>query len=163
MTSCQNRSDTKLPGRLCSSRFEEESAKRLEQNQRCLFLSNAAMQWLDIRLQLIGVAVVTGLGVIAVVQHQFHSVDPGETTAQFGDRAPTRESSNSLSLLVSSPSGLVGLSLSYALSITSLLSGLIFSFAQTEMQLVSVERTEEYSTGLPTEPQQQSAQVRPES
>ncbi|GAA6230797.1 multidrug resistance-associated protein 7-like [Lates japonicus] len=115
-----------------SARFEEESAKRLEQNQRCLFLSNAAMQWLDIRLQLIGVAVVTVLGVIAVVQHQFHSVDPG----------------------------LVGLSLSYALSITTLLSGLIFSFTQTEMQLVSVERTEEYATGLPTEPQQQSAQVR---
>ncbi|XP_028265886.1 multidrug resistance-associated protein 7 isoform X1 [Parambassis ranga] len=116
-----------------SARFEEESARRLEQNQRCLFLSNAAMQWLDIRLQLIGVAVVTGLGVIAVVQHQFSSVDPG----------------------------LVGLSLSYALSITALLSGLIFSFTQTEMQLVSVERTEEYSTGLPTEPQHQSAQLPP--
>uniref|UniRef100_A0A8D3BHY2 ATP-binding cassette sub-family C member 10 n=1 Tax=Scophthalmus maximus TaxID=52904 RepID=A0A8D3BHY2_SCOMX len=114
-----------------TARFEEESAKRLEQNQRCLFLSNAAMQWLDIRLQLIGVAVVTGIAVIAVVQHQFHSVDPG----------------------------LVGLSLSYALSITSLLSGLIFSFAQTEMQLVSVERTEEYSSGLPTEPQHQNAQL----
>uniref|UniRef100_A0A3B4XU10 ATP-binding cassette, sub-family C (CFTR/MRP), member 10 n=1 Tax=Seriola lalandi dorsalis TaxID=1841481 RepID=A0A3B4XU10_SERLL len=114
-----------------SARFEEESAKRLEQNQRCLFLSNAAMQWLDIRLQLIGVAMVTGLAVIAVVQHQFHSVDPG----------------------------LVGLSLSYALSITTLLSGLIFSFTQTEMQLVSVERTEEYSTGLPAEPQHHNPQL----
>ncbi|XP_067441604.1 ATP-binding cassette sub-family C member 10 isoform X1 [Thunnus thynnus] len=116
-----------------SARFEEEIARRLEQNQRCLFLSNAAMQWLDIRLQLIGVAVVTGLGVIAVVQHQFNSVDPG----------------------------LVGLSLSYALSITSLLSGLIFSYTQTEMQLVSVERTEEYSTGLPTESQHQNTQLPP--
>ncbi|XP_041640876.1 ATP-binding cassette sub-family C member 10 [Cheilinus undulatus] len=117
-----------------SARFKEENAKRLDQNQRCLFLSNAAMQWLNIRLQLIGVAVVTGLGVIAVVQHQFNSVDPG----------------------------LVGLSLSYALSITTLLSGLIFSFTQTEMQLVSVERTEEYSTELPSEPQQQNAQLPPE-
>ncbi|CAN9510715.1 unnamed protein product [Ophioblennius macclurei] len=115
------------------ARFEEESACRLERNQRCLFLSTAAMQWLDIRLQLIGVAVVTGLSVIAVVQHQFSSVDPG----------------------------LVGLSLSYALSITTLLSGLIFSFTQTEMQLVSVERTEEYSTGLPIEPQQQHTQLPP--
>uniref|UniRef100_A0A8C5GMU9 ATP-binding cassette, sub-family C (CFTR/MRP), member 10 n=1 Tax=Gouania willdenowi TaxID=441366 RepID=A0A8C5GMU9_GOUWI len=114
-----------------SARFEEEIAKRLDKNQRCLFLSNAAMQWLDIRLQLIGVVVVTGLGVIAVVEHQFNSVDPG----------------------------LVGLSLSYALSITSLLSGLIFSFTQTEMQLVSVERTEEYSTGLPTEPQHHNTQL----
>lgn len=55
----------------------------------------------------------------------------------------------------------MGLSLSYSLSINILLCGLIFSFTQTEMQLVSVERTEEYSTGLPTEPQDQNAQVRP--
>ncbi|KAM6940945.1 LOW QUALITY PROTEIN: ATP-binding cassette sub-family C member 10 [Lycodopsis pacificus] len=116
-----------------SARFEEEIARRLEQNQRCLFLSNAAMQWLSIRLQLIGVVVVTGLGVLAVVQHQYTSVDPG----------------------------LVGLSLSYALSITLLLCGLIFSFTQTEMQLVSVERTEEYSTGLPTEPQHQDTRLPP--
>ncbi|XP_056137092.1 ATP-binding cassette sub-family C member 10 [Lampris incognitus] len=112
-------------------RFEEENAKRLEQNQRCQFLSGAAMQWLDIRLQLIAVTVVTGIGVIAVIQHQFGSVNPG----------------------------LVGLSLSYALSITGLLSGLIFSFIQTEMQLVSVERTEEYSTCLPTEPQHENSQL----
>lgn len=116
-----------------SARFEEENTRRLEQNQRCLFLSNATMQWLQIRLQLIGVAVVTGLGVIAVIQHQLNSVDPG----------------------------LVGLSLSYALSITILLAGLIVNFTQTEMQLVSVERTEEYATGLPTEPQHQNAQLPP--
>ncbi|XP_014031660.1 ATP-binding cassette sub-family C member 10 isoform X2 [Salmo salar] len=114
-----------------ASRFEEENERRLEQNQRCLFLSNAAMQWLDIRLQMIGVVVVTGISVIAVFQHQFKSIDPG----------------------------LVGLSLSYALSITGLLSGLIFNFTQTEMQLVSVERTEEYSTTLPTEPQHSNPQV----
>lgn len=116
---------------LSAARFKEESARRLEQNQRCLFVSSAASQWLDMRLQLIGVAVITGLGVIAVVQHQFRSVDPG----------------------------LVGLSLSYALSITLLLSGLISSFTQTEMQLVSVERTQEYCTELPTEPQQHNAEL----
>ncbi|KAI2659397.1 ATP-binding cassette sub-family C member 10 [Labeo rohita] len=99
-----------------TTRFEEENERRLEQNQRCLFNSNAAMQWLDIRLQMIGVTVVTGIS-------------------------------------------LVGLSLSYALSITNLLSGLIFSFAQTEMQLVSIERTEEYSTNIPQEPQQASTEV----
>ncbi|KAM3622612.1 uncharacterized protein V6R79_001000 [Siganus canaliculatus] len=114
-----------------SARFKEENTRRLEQYQRCLFLSNASSQWLDIRLQLIGVAVVTGIGVIAVIQHQYSVVDPG----------------------------LVGLSLSYALSLTGLLSGLIFNFAQVEMQLVSVERTEEYSTELPTEPQQQNKQL----
>ncbi|KAJ8001994.1 hypothetical protein DPEC_G00175190 [Dallia pectoralis] len=119
--------------RACSgaARFEEENERRLELNQRCRFLSNAAMQWLDIRLQMIGVAVVTGISVIAVVQHQYKSVDPG----------------------------LVGLALAYALSVTERLSGLIFSFTQTEMQLVSVERTEEYSNSLPTEPQQDNPQV----
>lgn len=56
--------------------------------------------------------------------------------------------------------GMVGLALSYALSITNLLSGMIFTFAQTEMQLVSVERTEEYSTCIPLEPQHGTAAVR---
>lgn len=114
-----------------TARFEGENERRLEQNQCCLFNSNAAMQWLDIRLQMIGVTVVTGISVIAVIQHQMKAIDPG----------------------------LVGLSLSYALSITNLLSGLIFSFAQTEMQLVSVERTEEYSTNIPQEPQQANSEV----
>lgn len=60
-------------------RFQEENSRRLELNQRCRFLSTAAMQWLNIRLQLIGVAVVSSLGAIAVVQHQYASVDPGES------------------------------------------------------------------------------------
>ncbi|MGH0159898.1 UNVERIFIED_CONTAM: hypothetical protein FKN15_063493 [Acipenser sinensis] len=107
-------------------RFELENENRLESNQRCLFASNSAMQWLDMRLQMIGVAVVTSIAVIAVIQHQMKSVNPG----------------------------LVGLALSYALSVTTLLSGLIFSFTQTETQLVSVERTEEYSTDIPIEPQE---------
>lgn len=53
------------------------------------------MQWLDIRLQLIGVAVVTGLGVIAVIQHQFNSVDPGETTTEFSGCKPEYKTFNS--------------------------------------------------------------------
>ncbi|XP_077574200.1 ATP-binding cassette sub-family C member 10 isoform X1 [Stigmatopora nigra] len=115
------------------ARFEEESVRRLEENQRCLFLSNAATQWLDIRLQLIGVAVVTSLAIIAVIQHSLNVVDPG----------------------------LVGLTLSYALSVTALLSGLISSFTQTEMQLVSVERAQEYSSHLPEEPQEQNPELAP--
>lgn len=122
------------------------------------------MQWLDIRLQLIGVAVVSSLGAIAVIQQQYGSVDPGESSSRgLGDVFPASvsglKSAVCLCLPDPPPSGLVGLSLSYALSITVLLSGLIFSFTQTEMQLVSVERTEEYSTGLPSEPQDQNTQV----
>lgn len=62
---------------------------------------------------------------------------------------------------LSPPPGLVGLSLSYALSLTGLLSGLVSSFTQTEAMLVSVERLEEYSCDLPQEPRGQRPQVAP--
>ncbi|NXL40961.1 MRP7 protein, partial [Podilymbus podiceps] len=115
-----------------TQRFELENQLRLEQNQRCLFASNTAMQWLDIRLQMIGVAVVTAIAGIAIIQHQKQLGNPG----------------------------LVGLALSYALSVTNLLSGLISSFTLTETMMVSVERTEEYTTDIPTEPQDKLVQVK---
>ncbi|XP_056410690.1 LOW QUALITY PROTEIN: ATP-binding cassette sub-family C member 10 [Hyla sarda] len=117
-----------------AKRFSEECESRMELNQRCLFASNTAVQWLDIRLQMIGVVVVTAIAIIALIQHQRSSGDPG----------------------------LVGLSLSYALSITGLLSGLVSSFTQTETMMVSVERAEEYSTTLPSEPTQGTLTVRSE-
>uniref|UniRef100_A0AAA9T645 ATP binding cassette subfamily C member 10 n=1 Tax=Bos taurus TaxID=9913 RepID=A0AAA9T645_BOVIN len=112
-------------------RFEEENQRLLELNQRCQFAASATMQWLDIRLQLMGAAVVSAIAGIALVQHQQGLANPG----------------------------LVGLSLSYALSLTGLLSGLVSSFTQTEAMLVSVERLEEYSCDLPQEPRGQRPQL----
>ncbi|CAH7216168.1 Abcc10 [Phodopus roborovskii] len=106
-------------------RFEEENQRLLERNQRCQFASCAMVQWLDIRLQLMGAAVVSAIAGIALVQHQQGLANPG----------------------------LVGLVLSYALSLTGLLSGLVSSFTQTEAMMVSVERLEEYSHDIPQEPQ----------
>ncbi|XP_068532582.1 ATP-binding cassette sub-family C member 10 isoform X3 [Anas acuta] len=114
-----------------AERFELENQLHLEQNQRCLFASNTAVQWLDIRLQMIGVAVITAIAGIAIIQHQKELGNPG----------------------------LVGLALSYALSVTNLLSGLISSFTMTETMMVSVERTEEYTTDIPVEPQDKVVQV----
>ncbi|NXQ63375.1 MRP7 protein, partial [Anthoscopus minutus] len=115
-----------------TKRFELEHQQRLEQNQRCLFASNTVMEWLDIRLQMIGVAMVTAIAGIAIIQHQKQLGNPG----------------------------LVGLALSYALSVTNLLSSLIASFTQTEIMMVSVERTEEYSTDIPVELQDKLVQVK---
>ncbi|ERE90649.1 multidrug resistance-associated protein 7 isoform X2 [Cricetulus griseus] len=112
-------------------RFEEENQRLLELNQRCQFASYATMQWLDIRLQLMGAAVVSAIAGIALVQHQQGLANPG----------------------------LVGLVLSYALSLTGLLSGLVSSFTQTEAMMVSVERLEEYSCDIPQEPQGQPLQT----
>ncbi|XP_078254928.1 ATP-binding cassette sub-family C member 10 [Rhinoraja longicauda] len=114
-------------------RFEKENNHRLELNQRCLYAANTAMQWLDIRLQMVGVTVVTSIALIAVIEHSLSRGNPG----------------------------LVGLALSYALSVTSLLSGVISSFTQTETQMVSVERLDEYTTEIPTEVQDANFEVSP--
>lgn len=264
-----------LPSVLTSSRFEEENQRLLELNQRCQFASYATMQWLDIRLQLMGAAVVSAIAVIALVQHQQGLANPGTTMGPIpltlgaghsrsltqahphvslphpaplssptqchhhphfnaeesmgrggsGTRPRLLRSSFPCSCLphYSIPSpfvsglppliasfsgcspvllcplpasllapvtcspmlgsllstslphtsqcpgvpqrmaflspGLVGLVLSYALSLTGLLSGLVSSFTQTEGMMVSVERLEEYSCGVPQEPRRQPLQV----
>lgn len=51
----------------------------MEANQKAQFASFAASQWLGLRLQFIGVAMITGVGVIAVIKHQFDVVEPGKS------------------------------------------------------------------------------------
>lgn len=47
--------------------------------------------------------------------------------------------------------GLVGLAISYALSVTDRLSGMVTSFTETEKQMVSVERAVQYIEDVPSE------------
>ena len=54
-------------------------------------------------------------------------------------------------LVIAFFSGLVGLAISYALSITNLMSGVVTSFTETEKQMVSVERVEHYIHNIPKE------------
>lgn len=54
-----------------------DNEETVETNLKTQFSSQAAAQWLGLRLQFIGVAVVTGVGVIAIIQHQYDVVDPG--------------------------------------------------------------------------------------
>lgn len=58
-------------------RFKRKNEENLEANQKCQYASQAAGRWLGLRLQFIGVAMVTGIGVIAMLQHQFNVADPG--------------------------------------------------------------------------------------
>lgn len=78
-----------------ASRFEEENQRLLELNQRCQFASYATMQWLDIRLQLMGAAVVSAIAGIALVQHQQGLANPG---AVLGPITLTLGASHSISL-----------------------------------------------------------------
>ena len=106
-----------------TARFAQENLDMVEDNIKTQFAGLAAAQWLGLRLRLIGVAMVTGVGVFAVVQHHLHTVDPS----------------------------LVGLAISYALSVTSVLSGVVTSFVETEKEMVSVERIKNYLQRVPLE------------
>ena len=80
------------------------------------YSGQAASQWLELRLQMIGCAVVAGVAIIAVIEHHVQGANPG----------------------------MVGLAISYALGITGKLSGLVSSFTETEKELVAVERCNQY-------------------
>ncbi|XP_067681975.1 ATP-binding cassette sub-family C member 10-like [Haliotis asinina] len=106
-----------------TDRFCKENLSRLDVNQKAQYATTVAAKWLDFRLQMLGVAMVTGVAFVAVLEHHFHTVNPG----------------------------LVGLAISYSLSITNLLGGVVMSFTETEKQLVSVERADQYINDVPSE------------
>ena len=66
---------------------------------------------------------------------------------------------NGLCILKCIFTGLVGLAVSYALSITNLLSGVVTSFTETEKQMVSVERVSQYIHDVPSEKQTSTLNV----
>ncbi|XP_076649544.1 ATP-binding cassette sub-family C member 10 isoform X2 [Halictus rubicundus] len=105
-------------------RFNQENELLLEVSQKTNFASIAASQWLSLRLQLIAVALLAGVSNIAVLQHQYNIADPG----------------------------LIGLVITYTLSITGLLSGVVNAFTETEREMIAVERVKQYFENVPVEP-----------
>ena len=104
-------------------RFKHENELYLEASQKTQFASMAISQWLSLRLQLVGVVLLAGVCVMAVIQHQFDIADPG----------------------------LIGLAITYALSVTGLMSGVVNVFTETEREIIAVERVKQYLDHVPTE------------
>ncbi|XP_058055743.1 ATP-binding cassette sub-family C member 10 [Anopheles bellator] len=96
-------------------RFQRDFLFKLSESIKAQLSAAAAQQWLGLRLQLLGAFLVGGSGLLAAI-----------TSAHM--TAPE----------------LVGLSISYALSITGLLSGLLNAVAETEQEFVAVERIHQY-------------------
>ncbi|XP_045532531.1 ABC transporter C family member 13 [Pieris brassicae] len=88
----------------------------VERWQRAALCGSAAAQWLGLRLQAAAAAALAAAALIAVLQRATHAADPG----------------------------LVGLAISYALSMTSMLSSVLSSFTETEREMIAVERVGEY-------------------
>lgn len=105
-----------------SKRFQQDFAVKLEESIKAQVTANAASCWLAIRLQLLGAAIVGGAGVLTVMTSA-HSSSPG----------------------------MVGLAISYALSISGLLGGVLNAFSETEQEMIAVERVGQYLK-LPEEP-----------
>lgn len=105
------------------SRFKQANELLLEISQKAQFASFAVSQWLALRLQLIGVALLAGVSNIAVLQHQYDIADPG----------------------------LIGLIITYTLSVTGLLSGVVNAFVETEREMIAVERVKQYLENVPVE------------
>ncbi|CAO3622955.1 unnamed protein product [Cunninghamella blakesleeana] len=107
------------------NRFIFENEQRLDDNQRAYFPSISCNRWLAVRLEFLGSLIIfsaSAFAVLGVLYGDNSYIDPG----------------------------LVGLSVSYALSITQALNWVIRSFCEIETNIVSVERVNEY-IDLPNE------------
>ncbi|XP_068143958.1 ATP-binding cassette sub-family C member 10 [Drosophila tropicalis] len=98
-----------------SPRFQRDFQAKLEESIKAQLTQSAAQQWLALRLQLLGALLVGGAGLLAAITAS-HTTNPG----------------------------LVGLCISYALSITGQLGDLLHAMAETEQELVAVERINQY-------------------
>lgn len=114
-------------------RFVEHNYSLVSNSLRAQFTSTVASSWLNFRLQLIAIVMVASISLIGVFQHVYSTsgVNPS----------------------------LVGLSLSYILSVTGLLNGLISTFTETEKEMVGIERVSAYIEDLPRENERQENSI----
>jgi ATP-binding cassette subfamily C (CFTR/MRP) protein 1 len=99
--------------------FIYQNQSKLDSNQRAYFPSISCNRWLAVRLETLGSIIIFGASLFAVLGVLYGPksyIDPG----------------------------LVGLSVSYALSVTQALSWVIRSYCDIETNIVSVERVKEY-------------------
>ncbi|KAM7151629.1 multidrug resistance-associated protein 1 isoform 3-T3 [Macrochelys suwanniensis] len=96
-------------------RFKQQSDLKVDENQKAYFPSIVANRWLAVRLECVGNCIVLFAALFAVIAR------------------------NSLS------PGLVGLSVSYSLQVTTYLNWLVRMSSELETNIVAVERVKEYS------------------
>ncbi|KAG0232674.1 Canalicular multispecific organic anion transporter 2 [Actinomortierella wolfii] len=99
-----------------SQRFIEENASKADKSAQAYFTWVLGNRWLQIRLELLGAIIVLAAGLFAVLGRQ--KLD----------------------------ASIVGLSLSYALSVTQDITWLVRSYCDLQNQLVAVERVHEMSS-----------------
>jgi ATP-binding cassette, subfamily C (CFTR/MRP), member 1 len=92
-----------------------ENEQRLDRNQMAYYCNIASNRWLAMRLEMLGACIIFFSSLLGVLER--NNIDPG----------------------------LVGLSLSYALSVTQVLNWAVRMSCNVESNIVSVERVNQYS------------------
>jgi ATP-binding cassette subfamily C (CFTR/MRP) protein 1 len=107
------------------SRFNFVNEARVDQNMEAYFPSVSANRWLAVRLEFIGSIIILAAASFSVLQLKANLMTPG----------------------------IIGLSMSYALSITQSLNWIVRMTVEVETNIVSVERILEYSNLKPEAPE----------
>lgn len=97
------------------NRFTSESEGKVDHNQAVSYLSICANRWLGVRLEIVGSVVVLAAAMFAILARETIEEE------------------------------VVGLSITYALQISSLMSFFVRMTTEVETNIVAVERVEEYS------------------
>jgi len=92
---------------------------------RFLFVASTVEIWLFMRLGALGVVMIGSVALLAVIEHQYRTVDPG----------------------------LVGLAITLALSMESRFQSFIMIFTRAEKAMVNTERILYYAKETPQEPE----------
>ncbi|EDV21130.1 uncharacterized protein TRIADDRAFT_30988, partial [Trichoplax adhaerens] len=120
-----------IRGYKATERFCMLNDKKVDRNQMAYYPNMAANRWLAVRLEFIGNCIVLFAAMFAVI---------GRNTL---------------------PAGIVGLSISYALQITTALNWMVRMSSDLESNIVAVERVKEYSE-IPQEASWDIAEVKPD-
>ncbi|CAO3629947.1 unnamed protein product [Cunninghamella echinulata] len=127
-------------------RFIYQNEVKLTLNQRANYTSTSCNRWLTLRLELLGSLVIFSAAILSVFNVLYKSYEAN----QYNDdgllfvATVIKGTSNGID------PGLVGLTLTYALGISTILTRVIQSYCQIDTDIISVERIKEYSE-LPTE------------
>ncbi|CAJ1852919.1 unnamed protein product [Sphenostylis stenocarpa] len=117
--------------------LDGSSTIRAFKSEKTSYTETVASLWLSLRLQLLAALIISFIAVMAVVGSH------GSLPINFGTP------------------GLVGLALSYAAPIVSLLGSFLSSFTETEKEMVSVERALQYMD-IPQEEQTECLYLNPD-
>jgi ABC-type multidrug transport system fused ATPase/permease subunit len=114
-----------------SIRFMEDFEGKVDYNTRAYYSNKTADRWLSVRLELIG-ATIAGLAAVF------------SSNVAISDSVSGQDSDSNFA-------SLAGLSLSFAISLTSLLNWCVRSFAQLEAAMNACERVLYYTENIPQE------------